>query len=168
MAYAIVNTDRLGDEIVSVQYYVGTAKTAVQNGSIVVLGALETGSREVHKATAVADVDGTASTVANGALYLIASPEYMYEAGKLLNEFINPTTEPARAYKLEYGKYFSVTKEAFYNSVAPTTTNKYITLYSDASPLMTAVSSASNNKIGELVDIWTSGGETFYGIRVCA
>lgn len=167
--YAIVNLDRMSGvkdpaNLVSLQYYVGTDKTAVQNGSVVVLGALESNSREVFKATAVADVDDATSTVANGALILIASPEYMVENYDL-ESFLNSVKEPARGYRLVYGDVFGVTAEGF--ASAPTATNYIVTLSANASPLMTGVASATNNKIGEYIGTQTIGGVTFYFIRVC-
>jgi hypothetical protein len=172
MAYAIVNLDRMSGtkdpaNLVSVQYYVNTTKTAVQNGSIVVLNGLDDNQREVFKAIAVADADDAASTVGNGALFLIASPEYMTDNSKLMSEFTNPTTEPARAYRLCYGDIFGVTADAFYGTTQPTSTNKYVTLYGNGNVLMTGVSSASNNKIGEFIGSQSIGGVTFYFIHVC-
>lgn len=167
--YAVVNTDRMSGtkdpaNLVSLQYYVSTTKTAIQNGSIVVLGALESGSREVFAASAVADADDGTSTVANGALVLVASPEYLVENYDL-EAFINPTDEPARGYRLVYGDIFGATAAAF--KVAPSATNYLITIEKDASTLMTGVSTAVNNKIGEFIGSQDIGGLTFYFVRVC-
>lgn len=170
MAKAIVNLDRMSGtktpaDLVSLQYYVSTTKTAVQNGSIVVLDGMD--SREVYKAKAVADADDGTSTVGNGALILVASPEYLTDNDYEMSDFTNPTTEPARGYRLKYGDVFGVTAEGFYGTTQPTTTNKYVTLYGNGDVLMTGASSATNNKIGEFIGTQVIGGVTFYFIVVC-
>jgi hypothetical protein len=173
MAYCVVNLDRMAatknpDKLFTVNYYVSDTRTAIQNGSIVTIGDLDSNTREAFKATAVSDVDASGVTVGAGKLFLIASPEYLVRNEEDHVDFTNPTTESARAYMLCYGDVFGVTKEGFYGTTQPTTTNKYVTLYADGNVLMTAVNSASNNKIGEFIGKQTIGGLEFYFIRVCA
>lgn len=115
MAYAVVRTDNLtgtfdGSKLRSVIYHVDTTPTAIENGNVVLLDSRMTGAtqRDVWKAVA------PAGTFEAGKIALVASPEIMYEAGKVrLDEFRNEAGDIARAYVLEAGDQFSVTAEAF-------------------------------------------------------
>jgi hypothetical protein len=112
MSYAIVRTDKLHAtynpaDLVSVRYSPSATDTAIENGNVVLLGALDTSNREVY-------VGATpAANSAIGKIALIATPEVMAdERKKNLNEFRNEAGEIARGYRLSSGDIFSVTAEA--------------------------------------------------------
>lgn len=119
MAYACVRTDNmagttLGKDLVSLRFYDAAEKeAAIENGSVVLVGAYLEGQREVRKATAVA-ADSKLSDVA-----LIASEEVVKtKSHNNLNEFINEAGSNARGYRLTSKDAFAVTKEAFVDATA--------------------------------------------------
>lgn len=110
--HAVVRTDKLAGTdnrayLVSVRYQPEGEMTALDNGCVVKLGALEDGSREVFKGEALAGSE------ALNEVALIASPEIMKDERKNLDEFTNEKGQIARGYLLTKGAMFSVTKEAF-------------------------------------------------------
>lgn len=114
MAYAVVRTDNLtgtfdGSKLRSVIYHASDKPEAIENGNLVLLDSrmTETTKRDVWKAVV------PAGTFVEGKIALIASPEVMYDARKKnLEDFRNEAGEIARAYILEKGDQFAVTKEA--------------------------------------------------------
>lgn len=105
--YAVVRTDKMfGTDnragIVSVRM-----PADIENGSVVALGALEEGSREIYT-VAEMEVDTPRERVV-----LIASPEVIYDEHKHnLDAFINAEGSIARGYFLHPNDIFSVTIEA--------------------------------------------------------
>ena len=97
-----------GVDLVSVRYMVGNTPTAIDNGSVVEVGALEANSREVCKATA------PKKNSAKAAIALIASPEVIYDE-RLQNDlgnFENEANAVSRGYLLEKPhQIFAVTGE---------------------------------------------------------
>ena len=109
MAHGVVRTDKLAGSdnrafMRSVRYAVSTTPTAIDNGNVVLLGALETGSREVYTATTPA-ANSPLKDIA-----LVATPEVMYdERLRNLDDFFNEAGAIARGYALHTGDIFSVT-----------------------------------------------------------
>jgi len=92
--------DTSGGDIVTVQYDGGT----LQNGTPVTLGALVTGETEIY----YAQCTGATGTLASSQVYIVYSPEVMYEAGTMIDDFIIATGAPARAYGLKVGSIFTI------------------------------------------------------------
>lgn len=113
--YACVKTDNMtgtidGARLVSVKYHVGANEAPIENGNVVLVGALMEGEREVRKATA------PAKTSPLSACALIAAPEVVKEkAHNGAADFINEAGVPTRGYKFVSGNIFSVTAEAITN-----------------------------------------------------
>lgn len=111
MAYCKVNTDRMagswdGSKLISFKYLPGDTATAIENGNVVLVGALVSGSREVF------DCETPAANSAIGNIALVATPEIdPDERKKGLNEFRNEIGAIGRAYRLCSGDVFSVTAE---------------------------------------------------------
>lgn len=105
--HAVVRTDNLsgtkdGSKLVTVQY-----SADIDNGNVLAIEGLASGEREVYT--------GSVPTVATelGSLVLVAEPEVMYdERFRRLSDFYNEANAKVRAYVLEKGDVFSVTKEA--------------------------------------------------------
>lgn len=116
--YGCVRTDNmsgttLGKDLVSIEYQVSSAAAAIENGNVVVVGALKTGSREIHIGGAMA-VDS-----ALGSLALIASEEVIKNKGyNGLSEFRNEAGAIARGYRFASKDVFSVTSVALTGSTA--------------------------------------------------
>lgn len=118
--YNMVNLDKLqaikAGNIVSVKWDGGK----LQNGIPVLLGNLVTGERELYYAmctgaTAALAVTGHAS---EAAVYLVANPEVMYEAGTMIDDFIATTGQAMRAYALYVGDEFTLSSGAYIGTAA--------------------------------------------------
>ena len=163
MAYTICNLDRMsGTEdstlLVSLKYFNASDKeAAIENGSIVKIGDLLDGQREVRKA-----VTPTASDEIKD-LVLVANPEVIYDESRYhgLEEYINEAGKVIRGYRFHSNDTFSVTKEAF--SATPAK-GKYATV--GASTKMGVSTTVSGTVIGKIVDVWTLGADTYYTIQV--
>ena len=104
--YGIVRTDRMSGtkqpaDLISAKYLPAGTATAIENGRVVLIGALVTGEREVYTATA---------PLANSALdsvALVASPELLFdERMHNLDEFRNEAGEIVRCYRFRSGNIF--------------------------------------------------------------
>jgi hypothetical protein len=112
MAYAMVRLDRMhgtdnAGDIVSLRYSPSGTDTVIENGNVVLLGALDTSNREVY----VAGTPARDSALAK--IALVASPEIVAdERYKSLSDFRNAAGAIARGFMLRSGDIFSVTAEA--------------------------------------------------------
>ena len=106
--YAVVRTDNM--EGTSLGKYTASIKVAeaMENGSIVVLGGLVEGERELRTYSAPTGNEKL------GKLALVASPEVVKEKKhNALADFTNEKDSIARVYILLSGDMFSLTKEGF-------------------------------------------------------
>ena len=106
--YAVITREKMVSE------YDGTKRIAVkideelQNGSVVVVGDLVAGEREVF-ATSAPEADTTIDEIA-----ILTSPEVVAdERKKNLSDFVNPTTKPATGDYICKKDIFSLTAEGF-------------------------------------------------------
>lgn len=163
MAHAICITEKLsgtynGVDLVSVRY-----NTAIDNGNVVLVGALETGSREIHTATAPAKNSPKAN------IALIASPEVIYDTilQSDLSNFENAAGEASRGYLLEKPhQIFAVTGEALDGTTARVV-GAVVELQAGTKLIAVATATSGSTKIGEIVDIYTKKGKTYYAIETC-
>lgn len=159
---AVVRTDKMFATdnragLVSVRYQPGDTMTAIDNGNVVKIGALEEGSREVYKGVTPAADDAIKDIV------LIASPEVMYDERKRnLDEFQNAEGAIARGYHLHTNDIFSVTKEALTGDEP--TVGKVVELAAGTKLNVTA--SATGTVVGTIIDINVVGRYTYYVIQV--
>lgn len=168
MAYAVVRTDKMigtdvRSELVSVRYQPSDTMTAIQNGNVVKLGALETGSREIYKgATPAANDDITA-------IVLVASPEVMYDERKRnFDEFINEAGAIARGYRLHKHDIFSVTKDALDGAATPAVGDVVELKAGTKLNVVAAATGATQGStvVGKIIDINIVGRYTYYAIEV--
>ena len=159
---AVVRTDKMFATdnragLVSVRYQPGDTMTAIDNGNIVKIGALEEGSREVYKGVTPAAEDAIKDIV------LIASPEVMYDERKRnLDEFQNAEGAIARGYHLHTNDIFSVTKEALTGDEPAV--GKVVELA--AGTKLNVAASATGTLVGTIIDINVVGRYTYYVIQV--
>lgn len=159
---AVVRTDKMFATdnragLVSVRYQPGDTMTAIDNGNVVKIGALEEGSREVYKGVTPAADDAIKDIV------LIASPEVMYDERKRnLDEFQNAEGAIARGYHLHTNDIFSVTKEALTGDEPAV--GKVVELAAGTKLNVTA--SATGTVVGTIIDINVVGRYTYYVIQV--
>lgn len=159
---AVVRTDKMFATdnragLVSVRYQPSDTMTAIDNGNVVKIGALEEGSREVYKGVTPAANDAIKDIV------LIASPEVMYDERKRnLDEFQNAKGAIARGYHLHTNDIFSVTKEALTGDEPAV--GKVVELAAGTKLNVTA--SATGTVVGTIIDINVVGRYTYYVIQV--
>lgn len=110
--YGVVRTDLMhgtynAADLVSVRYSPSATDTAIENGNVVLLGALDTSNREVYVGATPA-ANSSLSLIA-----LIATPEVLAdERLQALSDFRNEAGEVARGYRLRSGDVFGVTAAA--------------------------------------------------------
>lgn len=178
MAYGVVRTDNMyGTDVraglVSIKYIVTTGEgsaaqkteTAIENGSVLKVGALIDGEREIFEGTATAA--GTALTD----VVLVASPEVMYDERKRnLDEFINEAGKTCRGYRLHKGDIFSVTADALDFSTNEATDGKVgsVVELKAGIKLNVKTGSATTNStvVGKVIAIDVVGRYTYYVIQV--
>lgn len=159
---AVVRTDKMFATdnragLVSVRYQPGDTMTAIDNGNVVKIGALEEGSREVYKGVTPAANDAIKDIV------LIASPEVMYDERKRnLDEFQNAEGAIARGYHLHTNDIFSVTKEALTGDEPAI--GKVVELA--AGTKLNVAASATGTLVGTIIDINVVGRYTYFVIQV--
>ena len=166
MGYGVVRTDNMTGtdvraELVSVRYQPSDTKTAIENGNVVKIGDLETGSREVYKGLTPAANNNIKDIV------LVASPEVMYDERKRdLDEFINEAGTIARGYHLHTNDIFSVTIDALDGNSEPAVGD---VVELKAGTKLNVVDSLTNGstKVGDIIDINIVGKYTYYAIKVC-
>lgn len=106
MAKAIVNLDYLKSVYVGRIFNV-MADSEIEQGSLVAIGDLVDGEREIYNAAAV--TDATAEKVA-----LIASDEVNYDPRKAMwEDFTNEANYPAKAYELNKNDEFTISEDGF-------------------------------------------------------
>lgn len=152
-----------GADLVSVRYMVGSTPTAIDNGSVVEVGALEANSREVRKATA------PKKDAAKAAIALIASPEVIYDAHLQndLGNFENEANAVSRGYLLEKPhQIFAVTGEVL-DGGAARIVGAVVELQASTKLLAAATNTQGSTKIGEIIEVFTKKGKTYYAIETC-
>lgn len=159
---AVVRTDKMFATdnragLVSVRYQPGDTMTAIDNGNVVKITALEEGSREVYKGVTPAASDDIKDIV------LVASPEVMYDEHKHnLDEFQNAAGDIARGYRLHTNDIFSVTQEALTGD--DPAVGKTVELA--AGTKLNVTDSASGTVVGTIIDVNAVGRYTYYVIQV--
>lgn len=163
--YAVVRTDKLfGTDnragLVSVRYQPGDVMTAIENGNVVKLGALETGSREIYKGVEPAKNDAIRDIV------LVASPEVMYsERKRNLSDFQNEAGAIARGYRLHSGDIFSVTADAL-SAAGDITVGNVVELDDDTKLKVVSTLTSGSTLVGSVIDINVVGMYTYYVIEI--
>lgn len=152
-----------GADLVSVRYMVGSTPTAIDNGSVVEVGACEVNSREVRKATA------PKKDSAKAAIALIASPEVIYDEHLQndLGNFENEANAVSRGYLLEKPhQIFAVTGEVL-DGGAARIVGAVVELQASTKLLAAATNTQGSTKIGEIIEVFTKKGKTYYAIETC-
>lgn len=151
MAYAIVRTDLMSGtkqpaDLVSIKYQVSSVDTAIENGNVALVGALETGEREVYLASAPSVNSALEDVV------LVATPELNYdERLKNLNQFRNEAGEIARGYRLRSGNVFSVTAEAL--TATTPAVGDIVELQADTKLKVVSSLTSGSTKVGTVIAI---------------
>ena len=165
MAYGIVRTDNMyGTDVraalVSIKYMGedGATPTAIENGSVLKVGALVEGEREIYVGGAVAADDKVADVV------LVASPEVMYdERKKNLDEYINAAGKACRGYHIHSGDIFSVTKAALTGEAAPAVGN--VVELAAGTKLNVVKDVTGATVVGTIIAVDVVGRYTYYAIK---
>lgn len=98
----VLSGNRDNTQVKSAKYFDASDVAAeVQNGTIVAIGSLMAGEREIHKVTPV-EADSTY-------VGIVSTPEVMYdERLSALDDFINEADAPVRVHVLHAGDVFSI------------------------------------------------------------
>ena len=107
MAYKFIRLDvmsgnRDNSQVKSAKYFKDGAVTDVENGTIVAIGKLLDGEREIHEVTDVTEADTYVG--------IITTPEVEYDERSYhgLDTFINKADVPVRVHVLHEGDFFSI------------------------------------------------------------
>lgn len=166
MAYGIVRTDNMyGTDVraalVSVKYMGedGETPTEIENGSVLKIGALIDGEREVYIGSAVTADDKINDVV------LIASPEVMYDERKRnLDEYINVAGKICRGYHIHSGDIFSVTKDVLVGVETPAVGN-VVELAAGTKLNVAASATSGSTVVGTIIAVDIVGRYTYYAIK---
>lgn len=165
MAYGIVRTDNMyGTDVraalVSIKYMGedGATPTAIENGSVLKVGALIEGEREIYVGGAVAANDKVEDVV------LVASPEVMYdERKKNLDEYINVAGKACRGYHIHSGDIFSVTKAVLAGEATPAVGD--VVELAEGTKLSVAKEATGATVVGTIIAVDVVGRYTYYAIK---
>ena len=142
--YAVITREKMASE------FDGTLRVAVkineelQNGSVVVVGDLVAGEREVF-ATSAPEADTTIDEIA-----ILTSPEVVAdERKKNLSDFVNPVTKPATADYLVKRDIFSLTAEGFDGTPA---VGNVVELQAGSYKFNAVASATGATVVGKIVD----------------
>lgn len=169
MAHAVIRTDKMfGTDnrtgLVSLEYFTGSgnskAAAAIDNGNVVLLGALIDGEREIYEASAVEAGSDINKVV------IVATPEVNYcPLDYPIDKFENVAGKPARGYFLTPNSIFSVTKDALSGAANPAVGN-LVELAAGTKLKVVASATANSTQVGKIIAIETVGRFTFYVIQV--
>lgn len=163
--YGVVRTDNMyGTDVraglVSIKYMGtdGDTPTEIENGSVLKVGALIDGEREIYVGGDVATDDAVTDIV------LVASPEVMYdERKKNLDEYINEAGKACRGYRIHTGDIFSVTKEVLDGEETPAVGN--VVELAAGTKLSVAAAESGATVVGTIIAIDVVGRYTYYVIK---
>lgn len=166
MAYTVFRCDNMpGTDqrtmVTSVLVRDGDGKNiAVENGTIVEIGALVPGEHDLYYATLA-----TASSALKKCAVL-GTPEVIYDecTYKNLDDFINEAGTKASAYKLGREGTFAVTAEGFVGGTVPTAVGVSVSL--GANGKITAPAATSATVLGKVIAIDKTARYTFYAIEM--
>lgn len=164
--YGVVRTDNMfGTDVraglVSVRYMGadGNTAAAIENGSVVKIGSLVEGEREIFVGTDVAADDKINDVV------LLAAPEVAYdERVRNLEEYINEEGKNIRGYRFHTGDTFSLTKEALVGAEAPAVGN--VVELAAGTKLSVADAGTGATVVGKIIAVEIAGRHTYYVIKV--
>lgn len=167
--HAVVRTDKMfGTDnrtgLWSFKYTTGSgsskADAAIDNGNVVLLGALIDGEREIYDATTPAANSDLKKVV------LVASPEVNYCPCKYgVENFENVAGKPARGYSLTTGCIFSVTKDALDGKATPAK-GDVVELKAGTKLNVASSATSGSTQVGKIIEIETVGRFTYYVIQV--
>ena len=127
----------------------------LQNGSVVEIGGLVAGEREIHS---------TSTPKATSTYFgILCTPELMYDEKKQMDEFINGVDKPARAFIPTKGDIFSATKEAF--NTTPKV-NDAVELAAANTMKVVSPATSGSTQVGKIIEIDVVGSKTFYVVEV--
>lgn len=163
MAYGVVKTDLMSNDalnIISAKYLPSATATAIDNGSVVKIGALVAGETNVFTA------DAPAANTALSATALVASVELTDDPRvRKYSEFQNAAGDVIRCYKFVSGSIFSVTIDALDGDASPDV-GDVVELKAGISLNIADTLTGDSTKVGDLIAIDVVDGVNYYVIKV--
>lgn len=145
--YACVRTDNMSGTRVEKDLVSLKINSNIENGTILKVGALVTGERELRVAT----IPAVGASL--GDLAVAATPEVVKDKTYYgLGDFINKANEAIRAYRLTSKSVFSVTKEAFAAGQNPVVTN-LVEVNGSGKMIAVASPTADSTTIGTIIAV---------------
>ena len=140
----------------SIEYFVDSSATDIDNGRIVALDGLIDGEREVYKAIA--------PTATSSPLVLTCGVELMYDETTYhgLEDYTNKAGKPFRGVIVRTGDTFSVTAEALSGTPAK---GSYVTV-DTTTQMVVKTSVTTETVVGKIIDVDVVGADTYYVIEV--
>jgi hypothetical protein len=136
-------------DLVNIRYQVSSTDTAIENGNVVLIGAIDSSNRDVF-------IGGTPARDSDfDSIALIVSPEVVAdESVKDLNGFRNAAGAISRGYRPRKGDIFSVTAEAVtpIDGTAPAA-NQVVELQAATKLKLVASSTSGSTQIGKVIAI---------------
>ncbi|WP_310877156.1 hypothetical protein [Priestia megaterium] len=134
----------------------------IDNGSVVMVGDFLEGEREVRKAV----VPATA-TIDTTPLVLVSAPEINYSEYRTVDGALGAVTNekqfPFRAYRLEKGDIFSVSKDALTLIGASAVNGNYVVAQNGSVKLKETATKGTEKFVGKIVATEAIGTATFVG-----
>jgi hypothetical protein len=157
MAHAIVRLDKVRSAYVGHLYDV-VHSADMDNGNVVKIGTNVTGQRDLFNVTVPSAGDGS--------LYLVASPEIIYDqtttkAGALENFYI-PAGTAARVYDIARGDIFSVTYDGLTLLGTDAVKGNFVVAQAGLK-LKEATSTTTEKFVGKIIDVEVLGTTTLIG-----
>jgi predicted RecA/RadA family phage recombinase len=148
--------------LISLKYLPSDDPTAIENGNVVLVGALVTGEREVFDC----ETPAANSLVAN--IALVATPELMAdERKKNLNEFRNEAGAICRGYRLRSEDIFSLSADAYTNSTGTTVAAGHVVELAAATKLnITTSLTGGSTQVGTVIAVEDNGNTAYTVIKV--
>jgi hypothetical protein len=147
MAYAVINTDSMSaTKDASKHVHFRITNTALENGSVVKIGSLVTGERQLYTYS-TPEVSTPLTSIA-----ILVTPELVAdERKKALSDFRNEVGDEALGFMLEKGDVFTITAEGLTGtSIA---VGNVVELQADTKLKVVATATSGSTKVGSVIAI---------------
>jgi hypothetical protein len=147
-------------DVLSAKYLPGGTATAIDNGSVVMIGAMVTGQTNIFTA------DTPARDTALSKVALVASVELSDDPRvRMLSDFYNEAGAPLRCYKFVSGSEFSVTATVLAGDSTPDV-GDVVELKADTKLNIADSLTGGSTKVGDIIAIDVVDGLTYYVFKV--
>ena len=163
--YGVIRTDLMNATkqptgMISAKYLPSDVETAIDNGSVVKIGALVSGETTIFAADTPAATDTLASIAIVASVELSDDPRVT-----LLSDFTNGAGDTLRCYGLDSRDIFSVTKTVLAGKETPAV-GDVVELAAGTKLNVASTLTSGSTQVGNVIAIDKVGALTYYVIRV--